>query len=32
VISPASVPFALPDPGMLDVLAEGVLSPMRSVR
>jgi probable F420-dependent oxidoreductase len=32
VVSPASVPFALPDPSALDVLAEGVLSPMRSAR
>jgi probable F420-dependent oxidoreductase len=32
VVSPASVPFALPDPTMLDVLAEGVLSPLRSAR
>ena len=32
VVSPASVPFAMPDPGMLDVLAEGVISAMRSAR
>ena len=30
IVSPASLPFALPDPSALDVLAEAVLAPATS--